>query len=97
MKVLTYRLKQRPDLCGFKGCTGIGLYKPVLVCPQPMQLPPVELVLNIKVCEGCKRLPREAYLADEGWKYMIRLLELEKKYIPPKGAVEVRFDEENAA
>lgn len=78
-------IKLRRKKCGFRGCDERGTYTPVLVFPmitvevdrvKPNVLgkAPLEMELEIEVCERHRRNPKTAFISDQGFGYMLKLL-----------------------
>lgn len=86
-----YSLKRKK--CGFKGCAIVGRYTPILILPTiKTRSGAMEVELQVEVCERHRRNPRGAFLSDEGYRHILKLLR-KNGYdeIPPISTVELWF------
>jgi hypothetical protein len=97
--VLNKILKLKRKSCGFRGCDEKGIYTPVLILPQVKAANglPIEVELEVEVCERHRRDPKGAFLSDEGYRHIIKMLKSNGyrfEEIPPITGIELWFKTE---
>lgn len=75
--------------CGFKNCNEPARLAPVLVCPGD---DPLKLELQLMVCIRHSRAPIAAYVSDEGWRHMKKMLTDAGRKVPPRSMISLEFE-----
>lgn len=77
--------------CSVTGCKNDGEYIPQIVLPVSNDGMVITLNLDALVCERCIKLPRRAYLSDNGWQALSYVLRKRGYPVPNKNDCKLQF------
>ena len=76
--------------CSFKNCNKDAVYQPVLVCPGPPDA--LKLELDLKICDWHRGAPVNAFISDDGWAHIKKLLQERGRKPPHRDDVSIEFE-----
>lgn len=80
--------------CGFRGCIRVGEFQPELIFKnlKATSGKPLTVVLGVEVCEAHRRQPMRAFLSDEGYYHILKMLRRNGYHeTPPLSEVSIQF------
>jgi len=77
--------------CAFKNCSGIGRFRPTLKVPDLRDATKLGIELDVLVCDACTYKPVQAFVSDDGWGEIVKILRLHEIPIPHRTSIKIEF------